>query len=314
MNEERNLSEFLYHLSREIVTSRDFSDCNINRICSKYYNHSNYPDKERLCKLVENLKRKLLMYNCEDTGEISTQAWTPRTKTSLQTHCSSTCVEDHYSPYPRDEKFIDKCVGTHSSPFISKQMVNHGTQHFEPVSVQSASTAALASYPTNSYVLQQKKSSSKHDSPPSSDVSDMLIEQILMKHAAMADETSSEILMRMAAADRVLCETCKGQCPLHRCNHFRNEPQGPSTSSGQARREDTLSEPCNCPLKNCKHITNPSGIDGGGGGCGGCASDLPILRQEPAESATPPATCCGRQKKKKRKPSSSRRTGHTCKK
>ncbi|XP_055531215.1 uncharacterized protein LOC129722042 [Wyeomyia smithii] len=303
MDAERDLSKFLYQLSREIVTSRDYSDCNINKICSKYYEHSNYPDKERLRKLVADLKRKLQIYQQETTSVSPSTSFDHETLSTHQCNCNTRGQQTSFAVHQENESFSVKCVGTQSVPFIPRLMVTDET-HYQAKSAHSFpsrnSHNTVASCPSNACEL------SKHqETPRSSQESETLIEQILLKHSGIND-TSSEVLMRMAASDRVLYDNCnKGQCPLHGHDKFASNVAGPSSSCANGGARTQRKTTCNCPLKQCKHFDKRNTACGAGGiGCSACASDAPTLKQEPIERNSSRVGCCG--KKRKKKPSCTR--------
>lgn len=304
---ERELSQFLYHVTQEIITTGDYSDCNINRICGKYYENSSYPDRDRLRRLVSELKRKLQIYQFNEFARNSNHGQSVNTDNFHRCSCQQS--RDHYSPYPPPEKKTtsDKCVATTTDSsrgfFPANLLVSDATQYSDPRSIQTFTTEPACSNSTCTTCgnLQQPKS------PRSSEDSSTLIEQLLLRHVTQDGDTSSEILMRLAAGDRVLCESCHGKCPLHHCgqlggNKVPGSPPpvcpgrcacGPSCGpAGYPGRKKN----CECPLKQCKH----SG-EGSGGAGGGSGSLAPILRQERAESQTPPVTCCGTRKRKRSK-------------
>ncbi|XP_065087698.1 uncharacterized protein LOC135709317 [Ochlerotatus camptorhynchus] len=306
---ERQLSQFLYHVTQEIVTSGDFSDCNINRICGKYYENSSYPDRDRLRQLVSELKRKLQIYQFNARSSNHGQS----INTDKFHRCSCQHSRDHYNPYPPEEKTTaDKCVATMTDSnrdfFPARLLVSDSTQYSQPHSVQTFSTVTECSNSTctvcGSCRNLQEPQSTKHSPRSSSEDSNTLIEQLLLKHAALDGDTSSEILMRLAAGDRVLCESCHGKCPLHRCGQLRGDADpgspppicpgrcdcGPTCGlTGYPERKKN----CECPLQQCRHLGE------GSGGAGGGSKNAPILRQEPPESQTPPVTCCGTSKTKR---------------
>lgn len=301
--EERELSLFLYHLTQEIIGSRDYSDCNINQICSKYYNSSSYPNKERLRRLVTELKRKLKL---QQQNTVAVQA-----PELVQCRCSR-CKEEALL----QSTALDQCVGTSSMPWFGK--ISEATQFEDPVSYQMMAMSAGSTASSFRSVrdcssleqssVEQYQQGARKDS---SNESDTLIEQVLLRHAGGTyGGSSSDALLRMAAADHVFCDSCHGKCPLQRCQHFTGgATAGPSSrprcGMGDACRP-TPRKVCKCPLKQCGHFDSAAGGGCGGiGGCTGCSSDAPLLRQDPGQD-TPPVTCCGRSRRRRRGRSRSR--------
>ncbi|XP_062561732.1 uncharacterized protein LOC134225563 [Armigeres subalbatus] len=335
MATEHELSQFLYQLTKEILTSGDYSDCNINQICGKHYETSSYPDRDRLRRLVSELKRKLkiLQYNevsCPSTIVPTFALSTcPPSQSSVISHnyhrCGCPRSRDHiddYCPYPPQASSVrkttsDKCVETtFSTPVFSptRLLINDSTQFSAPRSFQSYATGTACgnSACSNCGNLNKAKSQLEEpfrtDSPRSSEDSNTLVEQLLLKHAsALQGDTSSEILLRLAAGDRVLCESCHGKCPLHQCGRIRGRDEQPPVCSGKCdcgpscrspRMPTRKKQNCDCPLKRCKHFDEGGGLDGGGsGGSAGLGKQSAILQQE---NATPPITCCGARRKKER--------------
>lgn len=263
MTDERDLSQFLYRLTQEIISSRDFSDGNIEKICDKYYANSSYPDKERLRRLVSELKRKLQIQQCSvELSRSSIQH--ARLEDFPHRHNCPHFNDPHQCSCPIDEEsFTDKCVGTQSAVFSpSSALVDDGTQYQDQLesfhTFASTSPCNLSTCTACSHVpskqsagiqVPSKQSIQGKDVRNLSEESVNLIEHLLMKHAGTAENSSSEILLRMAAANRAL-----------ECGEI----------AGEVRSEF---------------------------GAGGGASHVPILRQEPEESSTPPTTCCGTSRK-----------------
>lgn len=306
---ERELSQFLYHVTEEIVASGDFSDCNINRICSKYYENSSFPDRERLCRLVAQLKRKLKIFQTDEYAHSSNNHVQPISTEKLH---SASCPRQ-YNPYPPEAKTTaDKCVATTPEPsrsfFPTHLLVSESTQYSEPYSVHTFSTASACNNSTctacgscRSANLQETQTAQR-SLECSSDDSNALIERVLLIHAPL-EGTSSDMLMRLAAGDRVLCESCQGKCPLSQCGHVRSNqyagsppPASPDKACGPTCYRPVgftgNKKKCDCPLKQCAHTEKE---DSGGAGTSG--SVAPILKQEPPP--TPPMTCCGARKKKR---------------
>nr|XP_029721025.1 uncharacterized protein LOC115262646 [Aedes albopictus] len=338
MAADRELSQFLYHLTQEIVASKDYSDCNINQICGKYYENSTYPDRDRLRRLVSELKHKLKILQQDGSREVvcpasiepvaSQQSCCPASQSTdvpKYHRCGCPRSRDHlddYCPYPTKSSTTvkkttsDKCVDTTTSVEVfspTKILISDSTQYSAPRSYHSYSTGTACGNSTCSncgnFLNEQKSELVERSgySPRSSEDSNTLVEQLLLKHStAQQAAASSEILMRLAAGDRVLCESCHGKCPLHRCGHIRGRYEPPPVCPGKcdcgpscrSTRIPAGKKPnCNCPLKNCKHMEN-DGMDGAGGsgGSGGLGRQGAILRQE--ASLTPPITCCGARRKK----------------
>ncbi|EAT34131.1 AAEL013598-PA [Aedes aegypti] len=341
MSNDRELSQFLYNLSHEIVASKDYSDCNINQICGKYYENSTYPDRDRLRRLVSELKRKLKILQQQDSyKEIicpssvetvpSTRMSCPATQSSnaIKFHrCACQRSRDHiddYCPYPVPTSTLkkltsDKCVETSTTPEVfspAKLLISDSTQYSAPRSYESYSTGTACGNSACSNcgnLLKEEQSTLVQRSgysARSSEDSSTLMEQLLLKHSAtLQSGHSSDILLRLAAADRVLCESCHGKCPLHRCGHIRGKYEPPPVYSGKCdcgpscrtptRAPPTGKQNCSCPLKSCKHFDGDGSAGAGGsGGSGGLGKQGAILRQQ--ESLTPPITCCGARRKKKK--------------
>ncbi|XP_055623562.1 uncharacterized protein LOC129766987 [Toxorhynchites rutilus septentrionalis] len=294
MTDDRELPRFLYRLTQEIVTSRDYTDNNINKICDKYCADSAYPDKERLRRLVLELKRKLTI-GAESLPQGSVQQVqledVPHHSSCPKIHQESVQhvqLEDfphriscpHYSSAqmvtcPAVETLSDKCVGTQSLIFPTvRSLVNDETQYqeqlesyhtFGSTSACNMSTCTACSQVPSKHSIEDKSVRNL------SEESVNLIEQLLMKHAGTTETSSSEILLRMAAANRALqADSGRGKSPHHPCDQ-------PAEDAGGSE---------------CRNLERKFTASGG-------ANSVPILRQEPEEgNSTPSTTCCGTNRKK----------------
>lgn len=298
--DERELSLFLYHLTQEIVASQDYSDCNITRICGKYYDTSSYPNKERLRRLITELKRKLHLDQSHQHVSASTQ--TPEVLCRCDRCREARQRQRQLALVPMDPLILDKSVGTQSMPayFPEVSTVVRINENLPLLSQESQRTYTTVT-PCGTFcsMFSAGQSLSRKSS---SEESDGLIEQILLRHKALPQDTSSDLLMRMAATDHIICDSCHGKCPLQRCQLIAGAGlAGPSYAESANIRiipnRPTPRKTCRCPLKQCGEFAAGGGSPGG---CpAGCASDAPLLRQDAGESVTPPINCCGAKKRRK---------------
>ncbi|XP_062555417.1 uncharacterized protein LOC134220382 isoform X2 [Armigeres subalbatus] len=285
------MSRFLYRLTQEIVTSRNFSDDNINRICRKHYRNSSYPDKARLTKTINDLKHKLeVQYSDWDHG--SSEAASEKERRCV-------CKKPRRPSKQSNEVNVqDKSISVQSFNKLPGMLVNQAAQ-FEgaltdhpnlPIKTRFSNPLKTCLEKTSSTDSISTITTYNFSSPMYSPFSDMihhpksleeaqtLIGQILSNSKGdqvedLVDsccgrgkdstaDSSADMVMRMAASDRVLRGQLEPKCPLHRCEEF-----GHSSAAG---------------------------------GCGtGCGSDMPLPKPTVEETDTPPATCCGRRKSRK---------------
>ncbi|KXJ84524.1 hypothetical protein RP20_CCG027136 [Aedes albopictus] len=290
------MSRFLYRLTQEIVTSRNFSDANITRICRKHYRNSTYPDKERLVKTINDLKRKLEV-QLGDLDHGSSEA------SSIEKRRCSCKKPKRSSKHGVEEIHQDKCISVQSFNKQPGLMVNHAVQmegsslhqHFSPLATKHCSDPfqkcrdEISSTDSISTITTYNFSSPLYSGSPvvnprkSLEDTQTLIGQILSnpdQDDRMEDlmdsccgrtknsaDSSADMVMRMAASDRVFLGRNDPKCPLHRCEEFGQSSVACVAASG---------------------------------GCGGgCGSDLPLPRPNTVEVESPQATCCGKRKSKK---------------
>ncbi|EAT38405.1 AAEL009697-PA [Aedes aegypti] len=287
------MSRFLYRLTQEIVTSRNFSDANINRICRKHYRNSSYPDKERLAKTINDLKHKLevqhsdLKYGSSETPSVE------------ERRCSCSKKSKRPSKNTIEELLQDKGISVQSFNKLPGLLVNHAEQFGEAHNDQLSRLAAQqfsdplkkcrdkTSSTDSISTITTYDFSSPHSTTPnvhrrkSLEDTETLIGQILSSpdnngvedlmdnccgRTKNSTDSSADMVLRMAASDRVFQGKNDPKCPLHRCEEF-----------GQS------SVAC-----------------GAAGGCGsGCGSDFPLPKPAKVEAESPQATCCGRRKSRK---------------
>ncbi|XP_055549115.1 uncharacterized protein LOC129732329 isoform X2 [Wyeomyia smithii] len=298
MADDREMSRFLYRLTQEIVTSRDFSDTNINSICEKYYRNSTYRDKARLARTIADLKDRLQV---ENMGFISDSSLLQLPV--LSDHC---CCTSTKSLVKNIREQCDKGISAQSFSKLPGMKINKYSQcqesipctnelqqHRKPLieantNIAAKSCSSELTIDSISTITTYNFPSSMYTSPQSINLEslaklDFAIEQISStseaeeryngepmegcfgKGTKKSTDSSADMAMRMAASDRLLQSGHK--CPLHHCERF-----------------DRLA-------------SSSAGLPGGCGG--GCASDFPVPKLDSEESQQ--ATCCGRTVKKKKK-------------
>ncbi|XP_001867748.2 uncharacterized protein LOC6051285 [Culex quinquefasciatus] len=285
ISEDREMSRFLYRLTQEIVTSRNFSDSNINRICSKYYESASFPDKSKLGQVVTDLKRKLQVNpDGSDTPEKSSI-------TLEQCVCSSSRRSSRSSKTTEDH--VDKSISTQS--FLRIPEVPPGVDSFtqmgdsraasqlhvkpEEDAISKTSISTISSYNFPSSMYSELTTPERRRSSGTAGADSIIISEEIAgeepvdgcRHRHPKD-SSADMMLRMAASSRMNKDGEPGpsrKCPLHRCHQFERMSANSALS----------------------------------GGCGkGCGSDFPLPPfAEMDESESPTTTCCGRRRKKKTK-------------
>ncbi|XP_065078865.1 uncharacterized protein LOC135701850 [Ochlerotatus camptorhynchus] len=304
MAEDREMSRFLYRLTQEIVTSRDYSDVNISRICRKFYQRSTYPDKARLARTINDLKHKLeIQHNDSENGSLDAF------NDGKDCHCSCNKKPKRHLQMGKANP-LDKSISAQSFGKLPGMLVNsatrmHGTTNTQTIiedandplkrcldkkdsnSTDSISTITSYNFSSSLYppfnespifnvqhslddvrTLVEEQILPKLGGDPKEDLNDGCCEQ----NKNSTQSNSVDMVMRVAASDRVFAGQGERKCPLHRCEEF-----GHSSTCGM-------------------------GDDGVSGGCGkGCASDftLPKTKAKAKGTETPPTTCCGKRKKPK---------------
>uniref|UniRef100_A0A1Q3FTF2 Uncharacterized protein n=1 Tax=Culex tarsalis TaxID=7177 RepID=A0A1Q3FTF2_CULTA len=279
------MSRFLYRLTQEIVTSRNFSDSNINRICSRYYESASFPDKSKLGQVVSDLKRKLQVDpdgsdNLEKSSAVLEHCTcdSPKRRSSK----SSKSAEDHVNKSISTQSFmqipgvpgVDSYTQMGDSRVASQLQVK---QEEDEISKTSISTISSYNFPSSLYselTTPERRRSSRTTGADTIIISEDFTGEEPSdgcRHRHPKD-SSADMIMRMAASSRMNKGDEPGpsrKCPLHRCHQFERLSANSAFSGGCSK---------------------------------GCGSDFPLPPfAEMDESESPTTTCCGRRRKKKKK-------------
>ncbi|XP_058822236.1 uncharacterized protein LOC131683880 [Topomyia yanbarensis] len=289
MADDREMSRFLYRLTQEIVTSRDFSDANINRICEKYYQNTSFTNKYRLVQTIADLKQKL---NIEGPKLI----YNPTDEPTTIAKDSCSCPRSNISAVK--VRRCDKCISVQSfhraSSVLKKQKnpfvptIDDSTKKYTSSS-DSISTITTYNFPSSmNFPFSGSPQFGRYKPPADFDkrIGEMLTQPGGNQLPELVEgccggnknskDSSADMTLRMAASERL----------------FKGPPGNPK-----------------CPLHHCEHFSR---ADICGGGCGaGCASGYPPPRQNlPEDTESTQATCCG-VSKKKRKPAGDKKNAPT---
>ncbi|XP_055601155.1 uncharacterized protein LOC129749998 [Uranotaenia lowii] len=247
MDEERKLSEWLFQLTQELIASQDFTDANINRICARYYEQSDFPDRDRLLRLIAQLKRKLRLNSISiarspptaDVVEPSPNPPIPGKPSQSANHVVAGIVDG----------ICENCGGaillrgedSRTSTFSGLPEENYTLSDFGTDNTGSTSCSCasrLARLPSVETVLtsclkssQTPYAQSESDvkrvtysgvsEPDPEEADSCLLRNVLLGRTPDMLGTSSEALMRLAAGDRIFCCHCQEKPALHFCRTFK---------------------------------------------------------------------------------------------
>uniref|UniRef100_A0A6E8VG95 Uncharacterized protein n=1 Tax=Anopheles coluzzii TaxID=1518534 RepID=A0A6E8VG95_ANOCL len=219
--EDRELSHFLYRLTQDIISTKNFSDDNINRICAKHLNRAVYPDRQRLQEVVQDLKNKL--HISRKDGQVNAS---PKAEKLVYDDSSSTTVHN------KSCKMEDKIISAQSLINVPKLLLKD-----QPSSISTITTYDFPSSDepkTQPIQLLIATDARKSTTPQASKTT---LQTIFLKADysdrsvnCPAESVNSSVIAitRMVAASRTPESECR-TCPLGKGGNHRNVVRGNSS-------------------------------------------------------------------------------------
>uniref|UniRef100_A0A182JZF5 Uncharacterized protein n=1 Tax=Anopheles christyi TaxID=43041 RepID=A0A182JZF5_9DIPT len=212
--EDRELSHFLYHLTQDIISTKNFSDANINRICEKHLNRAVYPDRQRLQGVVQDLKNKLHITRKDGQTTAYTKA-----KKSTYGDSSSARVQDQSC------QMEDKIISAQSLINVPKLVLKDPPSSISTITTYDfPSSEEPVKHPLQILIASEAR---KSTTPPSSNTA---LQNIFLKadcsdrsenRPAQSVDSSVVAIARMVAASRNPESECR-TCPLGKGGSHRN--------------------------------------------------------------------------------------------